>query len=223
MRTFPIMLAGEGLRAVVVGGGPVGLRKAKALLRAGADVTLVDPRPFAAETRDRPQFPRRKLGSVPSFRLRVICEPYRRGQLRGARLVMACTNDRELNRRIAADARAAGALVNAADQPEDCDFLLPAVVRDGDVVVAIGTGGAAPALAAMLKRGLRAAMPPRAGAFAAAVSGLRDKLRKDIPDIRRRMAVLRQLCGHDAYSRFVAGGRKALLATAQQAIRRSLR
>ena len=211
MKTFPIMLAGEGLRAVVVGGGPVGLRKAKALLRAGAEVTLVDPRPFA-ETAGNPKH---------RSNLRVVAEPYRRSRLRGARLVMACTNDRELNRRIAADARAAGALVNAADQPEGCDFFLPAIVRDGDVVVAIGTGGAAPALAGTLKRRLRAAMPPRIGAFAAAVSGLRAKLRKDIPDPHRRMAILRRLCGHDAYSRFIAGGRKALLAMAKRAVRKA--
>jgi precorrin-2 dehydrogenase/sirohydrochlorin ferrochelatase len=215
MKTFPIMLAVGDLRAVVVGGGSVGMRKARALLATGAEVTLIEPAGgdspcFSEKHRKAGTDPtRRKRGTVPSS-LRVIRARYKPSHLRGAKLVMACTDDRELNHRIAVDARAAGAMVNAADQPEDCDFYLPAVVADGDVVVAIGTGGSAPALAASLKRIVAGALPPKAGSFALALSRLRAELRNEIPDPRKRMAIMKRLSQGGGYREFLAGGAKAL-------------
>jgi siroheme synthase-like protein len=229
MKTFPIMLGGANLRALVVGGGAVGLRKARALLAAGIDVTLVDPK-YAEDT---PRSSRRMMATAPGPKpaaapkrgpragpsFRAIREPYRSSFVRGARLVLACTDDRQLNHRVAADARRSGALVNAADQPEDCDFYLPALIWDGDVVIAIGTGGSAPALAGSLKRTLAAALPPKVGRFAAEISRLRARLKKDIPDIRLRMAVLRKLSAPDVYEVYVSGGAKALRARARQLVR----
>ena len=193
MKTFPIMLDVRGRRAVVVGGGPVGVRKALSLLQAGAAVTLVDPQ--AAE---------------PLQGATIVRQPYRPEQLAGAMLVFACTDDRDTNARIAADARAAGALVNAADQPQDCDFHLPAVVADREVMVAIGTGGAAPALAADLKRTIARALPPRIGEFAEEISRLRDTLKARMDDIPRRMDVMKRLIDGGAYELFLSGGPQAL-------------
>lgn len=192
MKTFPIMLDIRSRRAVVIGGGPVGARKAASLLAAGAAVTLVDPAAAAVE------------GAT------ILRESYRPQHLAGASLVFACTDDRATNARIAADARAAGALVNAADQPEDCDFYLPAVVADGEVVVAIGTGGAAPALAAQLKRTVAASLPPRIGEFAAAIADLRDELKNRVAEVPRRMDLMKRLIDGDAYALFIAGGAAAV-------------
>ncbi len=214
MRTFPIMLAVDELKAVVVGGGAVGLRKAKALVRAGADVTLVDPRGAPGNGGG---------GKAARLGVRLVRSPYRRAMLRGARLVLACTDSREVNRRVAADARAAGALVNAADQPEDCDFYLPAVLADGDVVVAIGTGGAAPAVAAQLKRTLKKALPRRIGRFTAELARLRRRLKEEVPDPRRRMAILRRLSRGDVYDAFVREGPRAILSRATRLIGRAAR
>jgi precorrin-2 dehydrogenase/sirohydrochlorin ferrochelatase len=143
---------------------------------------------------------------------------YKPSHLRGAKLVMACTDDRELNRRIAADARATGALVNAADQPEACDFYLPAVVARGDVVVAIGTGGSAPALAASLKRIVAGALPPKTGSFALALARLRTQLRDEIPDPHKRMAIMKRVSRPEGYREFLAGGAKALRILAGRSI-----
>jgi precorrin-2 dehydrogenase/sirohydrochlorin ferrochelatase len=235
MKTFPIMLSVGGLKAVVVGGGAVGLRKVRALLQAGAEVTLVEPgkgdsHPFSEQQRKAGTVPvrpkkgdshpfspkRRKRVTVPYAVPYVIRARYKPSHLRGARLVMACTNDRDLNRRIAADARSAGALVNAADQPEDCDFYLPAVVADGDVIVAIGTGGSAPALAGSLKRAMAAALPRKVGSFARALSSLRERLKSEIADPRRRMAILKKLSRPAGYRQFLAGGAKALRKLAEK-------
>jgi len=204
MRTYPIMLDVRGRRAVVVGGGPVGLRKAQALAAAGADVTLV------AERLSSPRAP---------DGVAVLRAAYRPGVLAGAVLVLACTDDAALNARIAADARAAGALANAADQPEACDFFAPAVLRDGDVVVAVGTGGAAPALAKHLRDRLAAAMPQRVGQFAALLEALRGEVQASPADPARRGEVLRRLADDETYAAFLAGGAEAVRGRLERLLR----
>lgn len=203
MKTFPIMLDVRGRLAVVVGGGRVGLRKAVALREAGADVRLVakdiDP---AAEGEG----------------LTVIRSEYRPEHLAAARLVLACTDDAALNATIARDGRRIGAIVNVADQPDDCDFFLPAVVRDGDVVVAVGTGGSAPALAARLKVRLAAALPERIGEFAAILSQAREALKARLGDTRRRGEIIKRLADEATYELFLARGPAAVHARLEQLI-----
>lgn len=176
MKRFPIMLDLAGRRVVVVGMGAVGLRKIRVLVEAGANVTAVDPQaPTIAN-------------------VQVIRGPYDPSCIEGATLVFACTGDRGLNSRVCADARAMGALANAADQPEDCDFHMPAIIDAEPVVVAIGTSGAAPALAGELKKRIAANLPEHLGALATALEQLRDQLRRDMPDEKRRMNIMRKLC-----------------------------
>jgi precorrin-2 dehydrogenase/sirohydrochlorin ferrochelatase len=209
MRTFPIMLNLAGRPVVVVGCGEVGLRKAESLLAVGATVTLVDPNAPA----DVVAALRGKTSQSPVFRpaaVTILRLPYSHEMLAGAFLVFACTDDRELNSRIAADARTAGALVNAVDQPDDCDFFMPSTIRRGDVVLALGTGGAAPALAAWLSRELEGALPGELADFAAALAQLRTRLKEAVPDSRRRMAIMKALCSRKAYDAFAAGGATAL-------------
>ena len=195
MNVYPIMLKVKGRRAVVVGGGPVAMRKARALTEAGARVTVVAEK-LAAEA---------DLGGVD-----VIRQRYRPEVLPGAMLVFACTNDRALNARIAEDARRAGAIVNCADQPGDCDFFAPAVVSDGQVVVAIGTGGAAPALAGHLKEQIARAMPERIGDFAAALGRMREKVKARVGDARRRGKIMKHLAAAESYEAFRKDGQQGL-------------
>jgi siroheme synthase-like protein len=196
MKTFPIMLDMAQESAVVIGGGSVGMRKVRALLSAGACVRLVAEQIAA--------------GPEPSPEVEILRRPYEPSVLAGARLVFACTDDRRLNARIAADARRIGALDNTADKPDDCDFHLPATVRQGDVVVAVGTGGTAPALAAWLSGRLASALPERLGEFAALLGALRDELRSAVDDPPARMAVMKELSGQGGYELFAAGGEQAL-------------
>ena len=196
MLTYPIMLDVRGRPAVVVGAGAVGRRKARELAAAGAKVTLVDPE---------------ISGGDPELRgVRLAAETYTASHLDGAFLVFACTDDRELNERIAADARAAGALVNAVDQPDNCDFFAPAVLRDGHVVVAIGTGGGSPALAAMLKHRLNAAMPENVGRFAELLGKLKTEIKTDVADAERRGDIFRKLVCDQTLGAFDAAGERAV-------------
>jgi precorrin-2 dehydrogenase/sirohydrochlorin ferrochelatase len=195
MRTYPIMLDVRGRLVVVIGGGPVGLRKARSLRDAGARVRLVEPRVVDNGALDG---------------VEVLAAPYRREAIEGAMLVLACTDDRALNSRIARDAAEQGALVNVADTPEECDFYLPATVSAGRVVLAVGTSGAAPALASWLKRRLAAQLPERIGAFAEAIDALRTELRGDVADGELRMSVMKRLVCEEAYDDFCRRGPDAL-------------
>jgi len=192
-----------GQRAVVVGGGPVGLRKARSLIECRAEVTLVTPA--------RPE------GDVPAG-IKLAQQAYTPEQLDGAMLVFACTDKRELNARIARDARSAGALVNVADQPEDCDFFLPAVARDGDLVIAVGSGGAAPALAGRVRDAARSAMPERIGEFASLIVGFRERTRAAVRDIEQRGRIMRQLAEQTTYELFLRGGGQAVEGLLEQLI-----
>lgn len=195
MATFPIMLKLDGRRAVVVGGGPVALRKAHALRDAGAAVTVV-----AKELCD----------STDTDGLTVVLGPYGPEALVGATLVFAATNDPGVNAAIADAARAAGALVNCVDQADACDFYSAAVVADGAVTVAIGTDGTAPALASQLKDPIRQALPERIGEFAEALQSLRDTVKARVSDSHRRHDVFTRLAGPDGYETFCNGDAPAL-------------
>jgi len=194
MKMYPIMLKLQGRRTVVVGGGAVGLRKAQTLVEAGAEVTLV-----ATE-----------LGGQPPQGATVLRRPYAPETVEGAYLVFACTDDEALNSRIADDARAAGALVNAVDQPDDCDFYVPAIVSDGDVTVAIGTAGASPALAGNLKRRIAAVLGPGIGEFAALLRDLRSQLRAAEDDLARRGRIMKDLSSDETYDLLVTSGPEAI-------------
>lgn len=200
------MLDLHGRLAVVVGAGKVGLRKAAGLRRAGAAVRVVADR-AAAE-------------AVPDG-VEVVVAPYRPELLDGAFLVFACTDDRAANSAVRRDARQRGALVNVVDCPEECDFYAPAVLADGEVVLAVGTGGAAPALAAWLKRRLAEAVPRDVGAFAAALEDARQRLRQAVADAPRRMEIMRALVCGETYEAFLLGGPPAVRRRLDRLISRS--
>ena len=130
-----------GRRCVVVGGGAIGLEKVEGLLACDADVTLVAPtavdelRALAAE------------GSI-AWQQRA----YDPGDIEGTFMVIACTDDTEVNIRVFDDAERRAMLVNIVDVPPLCNFILPAIVRTGPLAIAISTAGASPALAKRLKR-----------------------------------------------------------------------
>ncbi len=195
MNTYPLMAKLEGRLAVVVGGGAVGLRKVQSLLQAAARVRLVAPRLDGGDDLEQAE---------------VIQAPYDASHLAGAFIVFACTDDRELNSRIARDARSAGAWVNAADQPEDCDFFVPAMVSQGPVQIAIGTGGASPALAGSLKDIIASALPEGVGEYAQALADLRERLQAVVDDTRLRCRVLRRLVEQGGYETFRSGGPEGL-------------
>jgi precorrin-2 dehydrogenase / sirohydrochlorin ferrochelatase len=130
----------SGRRCVVVGGGEVGLEKVEGLLACDADVTLVAPRAEPALTRYA------REGSITWQR-----REYRTEDLDGAFVVIASTDDTEVNIAVFEDAERRAMLVNVVDVPPLCNFILPAIVRNGPVSIAISTAGASPALAKRMR------------------------------------------------------------------------
>jgi siroheme synthase-like protein len=161
---FPIALHGEGITAVVVGAGSVGTRKALALVESGAKVTVVAP----SVSPDLEEAVRRKV-------LAVIRDTYQAGQLDRATLVVAATDSRETNSRIAADANARGKLVNIADYPDEGNFHTMALHRSGDVTIAVSAGGV-PGAAARIRDAIAERFDGRYERAVSALRGLRSRL-----------------------------------------------
>jgi len=149
---FPLFVVLEGRPCVVLGGGLVAERKVDALLAAGAVVTVVSPTLTPALAR-----------LVAVGRVAHVARAYAEGDLVGAALAIAATDDGRVNAAVAAEGRARGVWVNAVDDPVHCDAIVPAVVRRGAVTVAISTGGASPALARTIRERLEHALPPAYG------------------------------------------------------------
>lgn len=129
---------------MVIGSGPVGRRKAEGLLAAGARVRLVSPGASFEEG--------------PPLGLEIVPRDYRVGDLCGAFLAFAATDDRAVNAAVAEEARRAGVPVNVADAAEEGDFSLPARFSRGDLCVAVSSNGKSPAFAVLVKEYLAAAV-----------------------------------------------------------------
>jgi uroporphyrin-III C-methyltransferase / precorrin-2 dehydrogenase / sirohydrochlorin ferrochelatase len=169
MDWFPIFLALGDVPALVVGGGAVALRKTRQLLEAGCHVSVVASR---CDPGFNPLIAARRV----SWRV----APFEPEMVAGYRLVIAATDDSELNRLVAASANRFGVLVNVADDPALCGFIMPAVVDRSPLVIAIGTGGRAPILAREIKASLEALIPAALGRLADFMGNWRGKVRRRI-------------------------------------------
>jgi precorrin-2 dehydrogenase/sirohydrochlorin ferrochelatase len=134
---YPVNLELREQPVLVVGGGPVAARKVAGLLAAGAIVTVVAPH-AVDELRDNPAVRWHQRG-------------YQRGEAASYRVVITATGVSDVDAQVARDARATGVPVNSADDPDNCTFTLPALVRLGDIQVTVSTAGRSPAFAGWLK------------------------------------------------------------------------
>jgi siroheme synthase-like protein len=169
---FPVALELTGRRCVVVGDGAAAEAKVFALLQAGAVVTVVGEEPGPVL---------RALEAEGRIRLRR--RPYRRGDLRGAFLAVAATDDRILNAAVHREATQRRVLLNAVDDPAHSHFAVPSVLRRGDLVVAISTGGRAPALARQLRLDLEEQLGPEYGELVALLA----EARREAAPVRARL------------------------------------
>ena len=165
MRYYPIGLDISGRRCLVIGAGEVGERKAQRLLECGARVSVVGRELTPA-----------LAGLAREGRIDHIPGDYDKGLLEGAFLVIGATDDRVVNERIFRDARKRGVLANIVDDPEHCDFILPALCRQGDLVITVATGGKSPALAKKLRKELEEHYGPEYETLLKIMGELRGKI-----------------------------------------------
>jgi siroheme synthase-like protein len=163
---YPVFLEMKDRPCVVVGGGAVAERKVEGLLASGARLTVISPEltPALAALREE-------------GRLHHIARPYREGDLEGCEMAVVATDDGAANTEVAREGRRRRVWVNAVDDPDNCDFILPSVIRRGDVVIAASTGGASPALARRLREELEAFLSDEYAPLAELLREVRQELR----------------------------------------------
>lgn len=164
---YPIFLNIRGRRCVVVGGGQVALRKVRTLLEHKANVELISPH-LCSELN--------QLAGVGE--ISVLRRGYRAGDLQEAFIVIAATNDNNINLEVVEEARRTGVLVNVVDDAESSDFILPSYIRRGDVTIAISTAGRSPALA----RKIRTRLEKEFGEEYASLALLIDEVRTELKE-----------------------------------------
>jgi precorrin-2 dehydrogenase / sirohydrochlorin ferrochelatase len=164
---YPIVLDVTDRRCLVVGGGPIAEGKVRGLLAAGARVTVVSPTLTPA-----------LAALAAAGRITHRARDYAEGDLEGAALALAATGDHAVSAAVLAEGRVRGVWVNAADDPERCDFFLPAVLRRGALAVAVSTGGASPALTRAVRDELERRLPAELGDLVEVVAEVRRELRE---------------------------------------------
>jgi precorrin-2 dehydrogenase / sirohydrochlorin ferrochelatase len=160
-----------GRDCLVVGGGSVGLEKARGLLECGARVTVVAPE-IVPELRELP--------------VSLVERRYRSEDLGGSFLVMVATADPEVNRRVSEDAERRSLLCNVADAPDLCTFILPAVHRQDPIAIAVTTSGASPALAQRIRGEVAKRYGPEYADLARRLRARRPWAKENLPTYEER-------------------------------------
>lgn len=179
MPAFPMFVDLSQKSVLVVGGGQTAVQKLRALEPFGPRLFVVAPDVDPV------------IGRVPGVTVRN--RRYSSEDLDGMDMVIAATDDRALNERVAADAGSRHLPVNVVDDPDLCGFYFGSMITDGDLCVGISTNGASPAAARELKRRIRKALPKDAGAALAVMKVLRPLVKRMYPEQRQRSRVLNRL------------------------------
>src|SRR6266478_10108043 len=197
MTLFPMFMKLEGRSCLVVGAGTIGEPKIGSLIAAGASVRVVALHATAAVTEWA------RTGAI-TWEARA----FNAADLDNTFMVIAATNSRDLNAAIFHEARQRNVLCNVVDDPEYCDFYYPAVVRRGDLQIAISTNGHSPALAQRIRRELEIRFGPEYGEWLEELGKIRRQLFASgmNPDERRRL--LHELAGREPFERMQSAGMK---------------
>ncbi|MEN8126446.1 MAG: bifunctional precorrin-2 dehydrogenase/sirohydrochlorin ferrochelatase [Planctomycetota bacterium] len=191
MPKFPIYLDMSGRRAVVIGAGSVAVRKVQALHEAGARITVVAS-----------HVPSKFEDAFAISNVELVLATYRKDYLVGATLVIAATNDTALNQQVFHDCQELEILCNVVDKPEHCDFYTPAVVKRGDLQIAIGTDGNCPAYAGHIRRKLEEIFSETHGEFVDHLEKIRKRILKEVSSADQRKAILGRLASDESFEIF---------------------
>lgn len=207
MSHCPVSLDLTDRRCVVIGGGAVAERKVLTLLDFGAAVTVGAP---DLTPRLRELMARGSIKHTPGT--------YTPETLEGAFLVIAATDDREVNKAVSSEAQRCGILVNVADDPELCTFFMPAVVRRGDFIVSVSTSGKSPALAKRVKGELESRFGPEYGELADLLGELREEVKAKYPNEEDRRQAFSRILSSDVLDLLARGKRDEAIERARKCI-----
>lgn len=211
MKYYPVFLNLQDKKAVIVGGGKIAERKALALLKAGASVTVVSPELTLPLLRLRD-----------SNRIQHVSRLYRKQDVRGAFVVIAATDSTEINSRVSRDAEG---LVNVVDVPPLCNFIAPSVIQRGPFMLAISTSGASPALAKTIRQELETLYGSEIGGYLKFLNGIRTKALTAISEQSTREKFLKDLASEKMLQMLRARGiqevKKAVLSKLDKILNQS--
>jgi precorrin-2 dehydrogenase/sirohydrochlorin ferrochelatase len=208
MSGYPITLVGlENTRCVVVGGGEVAARKVTALREAGARPVVVSPTPCEGLRQ------RAERGEI-----HAVWRAYRPGDLNGARLAIAATDDPAINEAVWRDAQAVGCLVNVVDYPARCNFHVPATVRRGALTLSVSTGGTSPLLARRIREVLDQQFDATYEPFLALLGEVRPLVQARVADVGRRKALWEALLDSEILGLLRSGSPQVARQRAQEII-----
>jgi len=201
VKYYTICLVGLPSRqAIVVGGGEVAARKVEGLLAAGANIKVISP-----------ELTLELQLLVDSDKIAFLPRPYQEGDLEGAFLVIAATDDPAVNQCVWVEAERYGCLVNVVDDPIHSNFILPAVVQRDDLSIAISTGGSSPALARRLRERIEKLIGPEYGVLAGLMAELRPELIETFPAGEARLQAALRVVDSDILDVIQNDGRDAAL------------
>ncbi len=182
MRYYPVNLDIQNKNCLVVGGGSVGERKVKVLVECGAKVTVV-----AQDATEH----LRALAS--DGLIHLILRRYEPSDQDAKLLVIGATNNEQVNRKIGLDAARRGTLCNISDLPEVCTFVLPAIVRQGDLLIAISTSNKSPAVARRIRQTLEKQFGPEYALLLSLMGSIRQRLLTDEKSVEARKLMFERL------------------------------
>jgi uroporphyrin-III C-methyltransferase/precorrin-2 dehydrogenase/sirohydrochlorin ferrochelatase len=189
MKYLPLFTQIQGRKALIIGGGAVALRKARLLIDAGADLTLVSPQ-FNAELQTLAN----------EGKISLIEQPFMAQHLQQQLIVIAATDDTTINRHVAQLAQAQNILVNVVDDPGNSSFIFPAIIDRSPIIVAVSSGGAAPVLVRRLREKLETLLPQHLGPLARLMGGFRAKVKTSLTSINERRLFWEQVLGSKVVS-----------------------
>lgn len=209
---YPVLLKLDGRRAVVIGGGYGTEGRVRALLNAGASVRLISPEASGALAQ-----------WIGQGRVEWLAREYAPGDLDGAFLVIACPRDRSRNADIWNEAEQRGILMDAIDDSPHSNFILPAIHRERDLIVAVSSSGKSPALASRIRDRIARELGPAYGELLDLLGELRPQIIERFPNFNTRRQIWYRLIDSAALELLAKGERDAALAELRRVIEQGAR
>lgn len=206
MKYYPLFMDLSGRKCLVVGAGAVAARKARSLLECGARVTVVGEQPVAA------------FRALERRGVVVVRRSFRARDVGRQALVIAATDDRAVNAAVAAAARRRDIPVNAVDDPPNCTFIVPAVVRRGDLTVAVSTGGKSPAAARLVKEKIASLLGKEYAGLVCLLGSYRGRMKDQVPGQECRARAWKRMLDGGVLESLRRGDRKAATATVRRCL-----
>ena len=206
---YPVLLNLRDKRCVVIGGGKVAERKVTSLVRAKAVVTVVSPE----LTKSLCRIAERK-------KIHYINDCFKERHLDGAFLVIGATGNSEINHHVFEAAAKKNKLVNIVDSPDECDFIVPSIIRQGDLTISISTGGKSPALARKIRKQLENQFGKGYRDFLSFMGELRHRVIAQFPDIKYRNKISQALVDSELLDLFKKGLKQKAEKKAEEIINR---